>query len=77
MLTIRLNYFLETYDILEEEQAGFRKGMPTSILFLKHVHAIKAGFNSKKSTLAFPDDFQGEYDTICRKRLLKVEEDWC
>ncbi|GIY95200.1 uncharacterized protein CEXT_119001 [Caerostris extrusa] len=70
MSATRLNYFMATYDILKEEQVGFRKGMSTSNSTLKLLHAIKAGLNLKKSTLAVFIDFQGAYDIICRKGLL-------
>lgn len=70
MLTTRLKFFLESAEIIEEEQAGFRNGMSTSNSIMKFVHAMKSGFNSKKSSLAVFVDFQGAYDTICRKNLL-------
>ncbi|GIY01190.1 hypothetical protein CDAR_229321 [Caerostris darwini] len=76
MLSTRLNYVLETYDFLEEEQTDFRKGMPNSNYILKLVYGKKTDFNSKKSTLAVFVVFQGAYDTICRKRLLnKLKKD--
>ena len=69
MVTTRLNFFLESAEILEEEQAGFRNGMSTSNSIMKFVHVVKSGFNTKKSSLAVFVDFQGAYDTICRKKL--------
>ncbi|XP_035206766.1 uncharacterized protein LOC118181686 [Stegodyphus dumicola] len=66
ILTTKLKSFLETTEIIQEEQAGFRNDMSTSNSF----HILKSGFNSKKSSLALFVDFQGAYDTICKKNLL-------
>ncbi|GFU38787.1 hypothetical protein NPIL_98471 [Nephila pilipes] len=66
----RTKVFLGMYEIIEEEQAGFRNGMSTSSSVMKFVHAIKSGFNSGNSSLAVFVDFQGAYDTICKERFL-------
>lgn len=70
MISCRLSFFLESNEIINEEQAGFRKNMSTANAILKLVHGIKTGFNSKKSSLAVFVDFQGAYDSVWRSKLL-------
>jgi hypothetical protein len=47
-ISTRLQWFLESRNLLVEEQAGFRNNMSTSDLLMRFVQDVKQGFNQKK-----------------------------
>ena len=66
----RLNWYLETKNILAEEQAGFRQGRSTAQQTLRFTQAVKEAFNNKGSILAIFIDFKGAYDNVWKNKLL-------
>jgi hypothetical protein len=64
MISKGLKWFLESQNLLVEEQSGLRNSMSTSISLKRFVQDVKQGFNktnTKKSTLPVLIDFQGAY----------------
>jgi len=64
MISKGLKWFLESQNLLVEEQFGLRNSMSTSISLKRFVQDVKQGFNktnTKKSTLPVLIDFQGAY----------------
>jgi hypothetical protein len=68
-ISTRLQWFLESQNVLVEEQAGFRN-MSTSNLPMRFVQDVKQGFIQKKSTLAVFIGFKGAFDTVWRSKLM-------
>ena len=62
--------FVETEDILDKEQEGFRHFRSTSNALLNFTQSIVDGFNEKEMTLAVLIDFENAYDSVWREGLL-------
>ena len=58
IITSRLEGYVETNDILDEEQEGFRHYRSTAIALLNLTQSIVDGFNEEKFTLAVLIDFK-------------------
>jgi hypothetical protein len=69
MVMARLNWYLETQQLLTPEQEGFRPKLSTSHQLKKFTQSVKEAFNNKESILAVFVDFQGAYDKVCRSKL--------
>jgi hypothetical protein len=67
LLTHRLNWFVETKNLLGPEQAGFRKSRCTTNRLVKIDLDIKRGFKEKESTVAVFLDIDKAYDTVWTK----------
>ena len=70
LLTHRLNWFVETKNLLGPEQAGFRKSRCTTDHLVAIDIDIKRGFKEKESTVAVFLDIDKAYDTVWTKGLL-------
>jgi hypothetical protein len=70
IILTKLKWFLESQNLLVEEQAGFRNNMSTSNSLMRFVQDVKQGFNQKKGTLAVFIDFKGAYDMVCRSKSM-------
>lgn len=70
MINARLNWYLETQDILCKEQAGFRKNQSTTQQILKFSQEVKDGLDENKATLAVFVDFKNAYDLVWRAGVL-------
>ena len=70
IITSRLEGFVETEDILDKEQEGFRHFRSTSNALLNFTQSIVDGFNEKEMTLAVLIDFENAYDSVWREGLL-------
>ena len=70
IITSRLEGYVETNDILDEEQEGFRHYRSTTNAFLSLTQSITDGFNEEKCTLAVLIDFEKAYGSVWRERLL-------
>lgn len=71
MISNRLNWYLETNNLLSPNQAGFRELRSTNQQIVHISQDIKDSFNRKEDTLAIFVDFQGAYDSIWRYKLLE------
>lgn len=71
MINFRLTWYLETENLLSENQQGFRKFRSTTDQILNLSHDVKDAFKNKKTTLALFVDFKGAYDNIWRVKLLE------
>lgn len=71
MISNRLNWFLESQNLISPCQAGFRELHSTNEQVLLLSQEIKNSFNRKEDTVAIFIDFQSAYDSICRTKLLK------
>jgi Reverse transcriptase (RNA-dependent DNA polymerase). len=70
MVSNRLNWFLESCNILPQRQAGFRKFRSTNEKVLRLCQEIKDALNRKETTVAV-FDFKGAYDGIWRCKLME------
>mgnify|MGYP000415626391 CR=1 FL=1 len=70
MVMARLNWFLESQELLTVEQAGFRPNLSTAYQLTKFTQDIKESFNNKESILALFIDFQNAYDKVWRNKLI-------
>ncbi|KAI5754580.1 hypothetical protein M8J77_009716 [Diaphorina citri] len=71
MLSSRLNWFLENFNILSQYQAGFRKHRSTNEQVIRLSQEIKDAFNRKEMSVAVFVDFKAAYDGIWRCKLLE------
>jgi ribonuclease HI len=70
LLTNRLDWYVESRNLLGPEQAGFRKSRSTIDHLVKIDLDIKRGFKEKESTVAVFLDINKAYDTVWTKGLL-------
>ncbi|KAI5725988.1 hypothetical protein M8J77_022473 [Diaphorina citri] len=71
LISSRLNWFLESKNLITQWQAGFRKYRSTNEQVIRLSQEIKDGINRKETTVAVFVDFQGAYDTVWRCKLLE------
>ena len=64
IITSRLEGYVETNDILDEEQEGFRHYRSTTNALLNLTQSIVDGFNEEKFTQAILIDFEKAYDSV-------------
>ena len=70
MVNNRLYYWLEQNKLLNNMQAGFRRGSRTEDQLFRLVQNVIDGFQSQKNTTAVFIDLQQAYDRVWRKGLL-------
>ena len=70
MVNTRLYYWLEKNKVLDNNQAGFRRGCRTGDPLFRLVQDVIDGFQVGKSTTAVFIDLQQAYDRVWRKGLL-------
>ena len=70
MINTRLYHWLEKNKILNDTQAGFRKGSRTEDQLFRFVQSTMDGFQQGKHTAAVFIDLQQAYDRVWRKGLL-------
>ena len=70
VITNRLEAYVESEDILDPEQEGFRHFRSTTNALLNFTQSIMNGFNKNEITLAVLIDFEKAYDSIWREGLL-------
>jgi hypothetical protein len=71
MVMARLNWYLQTQQLVTPEQAGFRPKLSRSHQLIKFNHSVKEAFNNKESILAVFVDFQGAYDKVWHSKLTR------
>ena len=69
MVNTRLYYWLESNQILNTMQAGFRKGCRTEDQLFRFIQNTLDGFQESKTTTAVFIDLQQAYDRVWRKGL--------
>lgn len=69
LLLNRLNGWVESHDILNEFQAGFRKGYSTIDNLFNLTSIVQINFSLSKKTYAFFVDFSSAFDIIPRNSL--------
>ena len=70
----RITYFLESNNILNDKQNGFRKGFSTVSAVADLTDDIFRAINNDKLTLAVFVDFKKAFDTVCHEILCKKLE---
>ena len=70
MVNTRLYYWLEENKLLDNAQAGFRRGCRTEDPLFRLAQNVIDGFQAGKSTIAVFVDLQQAYDRVWRKGLL-------
>ena len=71
MISTRLNWFLETHNLLSPSQAGFRRNHSTNEQVILLSQDIKEAFNNKEDTLAVFVDLKSAYDNVWRCNLIR------
>jgi ribonuclease HI len=71
MISVRLNWFLETNNILSDTQFGFRQGISTANPLLKLSSDVLKSFHHREYTIAVFFDLKKAYDTTWRHGLLR------
>ena len=71
MINKRLQWFLETNNIVNRYQSGFRKNRSTSDNLLYLESEIMESFCSKKLTLEIFFDLQKAYDTVWKRNIIQ------
>jgi len=70
IITSRLEGFVESNDILDKEQEGFRHFRSTTNALLNLTQSVMNGFNEDNFTLAVLIDFEKAFDSVWREGLL-------
>ena len=70
MVNYRLYHWLEKHKIIDNSQAGFRKGCRTEDQLFRFVQSTIDGFQRGQHTTAVFIDLQQAYDRVWRKGLL-------
>ena len=70
IITDRLNYFLEKYNIIPDCQAGFRKHRSCADHIVSLSTQIKRALARKRDVFATFFDIKGAYDTVWHNKLL-------
>ena len=71
MISTRLNWFLETNNLLTSAQTGFRQHLSTKENVIQLSQDVKEAFNKKQDTLAVFIDFEKAYDSVWRYKLVE------
>jgi hypothetical protein len=69
-VSARLNWYVETQDLLSLAQAGFRRYCLTNQQIVMLSQVIKDSFDRKETLLAVFVDFKSEYDSVWRVKLM-------
>jgi hypothetical protein len=70
MVMARLNWYLETQQLLALQQVGFRPKISTNHQLIKFTPSVKEAFNNKVSIPAVFVDIQGSYDKVWLSKLI-------
>jgi hypothetical protein len=71
MVNLRLYNYLESHNIIEPEQAGFRSYRGTMDQVAYVAQLVKDGFPKQESTLIVSIDLSGAFDSTDRNRAIK------
>ena len=70
MVNTRLKHYLESHDLLDEHQCGFRRGKSTTDNIIRLISDIQTGFYSKKTTVAAFLDITAAFDRVQKPALI-------
>jgi hypothetical protein len=70
IINTRINWLLETNNIIENEQAGFRIHRSTNKHIAKFSQFIKDALDNKRLLTAVSVDFKSAYDSVWKENLL-------
>ena len=70
----QINVHIETYNIHDCMQTGFRKNNSTQTALIKLTDDIRVGMNRKLATLLLLFDFSKAFDSVCHVSLLRKLE---
>jgi len=70
IINTRINWLLETNNVIANEQAGFRIHRPTSEHIPKLSQFIKETLDTKHKLTAVFIDFKSAYDSVWKENLL-------
>lgn len=71
MVSNRLNYFIESKNLLSPHQFGFREGHSTAEPLVILEHSIQDAFLEKKIVMAVFFDIKNAYDMVWRWKILE------
>ncbi|RVE41320.1 hypothetical protein evm_014034 [Chilo suppressalis] len=75
MIKTRLDYFVETHNLLPVNQFGFRRGRSAAESFVTFLADIKKCMLGRSNALCVFLDVQGAYDNVCLHKLCHVLAD--
>jgi hypothetical protein len=70
MVGARLNWYLETQNLLSPARAGFRRYCSTNQQIVMLSQEIKDSLDRKEILFAVSVDFKSVYDSVCRVKLM-------
>jgi hypothetical protein len=70
MVSVRMNWYLETQNLLSPAQAGFRRYCSTNQQIVMLSQEIKDSLDRKEILLAVFVDFKSAYDSVWRVKLM-------
>ena len=70
MIAARLTYYLESQNLISNEQTGFRKDSSPIHQLTRFTQEVKTNFNKNETTLALFVDFKGAFDNVWREKLV-------
>jgi hypothetical protein len=76
IINTRLNWLLETNNIITNEQAGFRTHRSTSEHIVKLSQFIKDALDNKQILTAVTVDFKSAYDSVWEESFIKINKIW-
>lgn len=76
LVATRVIGFLTKYDILSDNQHGFRKGKSTDTAVLTIIQFINNALNSNKSAVSLFLDIKKAFDTVDHNILREITKIW-
>ena len=70
MVNTRLKHFLESNDLLDKHQCGFRRGKPTTDSITRLITDIRTGFYRNRTTIATFLDITAAFDHVQKPALI-------
>ena len=70
MVNTRLKHFLESNDLLDKHQCGFRRGKSTTDNIIRLITDIRTGFHHKQTTVAAFLDITAAFDRVQKPALI-------
>ena len=70
MVNTRLKHYLETHDLLDKHQCGFRRGKSTTDNIIRLISDTRTGFYRKRTTVAVFLDITAAFDRVQKPALI-------
>ena len=70
MVNTRLKHYLETHDLLDPHQCGFRRGRSTTDNIMRLITDIRTGFHRRQTTVAAFLDISAAFDRVQKPAII-------